>query len=106
MHRLQATALASLAISLALTACTATVAPTSAPPSTAASLSPTSGPTPTVSDRSPTPRPSVPEATATTPSATPTSEPAPVGRLVYGRFDSRGVTPFTSNTDGTDERQL
>jgi hypothetical protein len=30
----------------------------------------------------------------------------PGGRLVYGRFDSRGVTPFTSNTDGTDERQL
>jgi Tol biopolymer transport system component len=30
----------------------------------------------------------------------------PAGRLSYGRFDSSGVTPFTSNTDGTDERQL
>ncbi len=32
--------------------------------------------------------------------------PWPAGRLAYGRFDSSGVTPFTSNTDGADERQL
>lgn len=38
--------------------------------------------------------------------ATESPAPWPVGRLVYGRFAAAGQTPFTSNTDGTEERQL
>ncbi|MEO6350087.1 MAG: hypothetical protein ABIP53_05500 [Candidatus Limnocylindrales bacterium] len=44
------------------------------------------------------------EAIAWLPASTPPA--APEGRLVYGRFDTFGQTPFTSNIDGTDERKL
>ncbi len=72
---------------------------------TAASLLASVPPSP-VSEQSSTPRPSVPPATSAAPTPTPVPEPPPAGRLAYGRFGSSGVTPLTSNTDGTDEQQL
>lgn len=81
-----------LIAALAISACSGAAVPTSSP-----------SPSP---EPSRTPQPSAPAPSATGPAASATTAPAPAGRLVYGRFDSRGVTPFTSNTDGTDERQL
>ena len=102
----RAAALASLAIALVVTACGGgTATPTTALPTALTLVSAVPGAT-ALPERSPTPQSSVPGATSTALTPSPSAAPWPIGRLVYGRFDARGVTPFTSNTDGTDERQL
>src|SRR5215210_2980851 len=97
MLRLRAT---TFLAAFALAACSGAVVPTAGP------SSPTSGQPSPVPERSPMPATSVPEATPTALAASPSPEPLPNGRLVYGRFGPLGVTSFTSNTDGTDEREI
>jgi len=45
-------------------------------------------------------------ATAAIPSPTMALVPPPTGRVAYGRYGPKGVSLFTANTDGSDERPL
>lgn len=47
-----------------------------------------------------------PPSAPATPAVADSPAPLPGGRLAYGRFTPNGVTPFTNNPAGTDERSL